>query len=169
MDWGFYPRCTIFWGGKAAAATAGATEILFDAVNSGCAVWFWLARFYFCASQHSLRNPHATSETAQKLQLTWNSSAFRRCKLFFKRLPKKEKKKNNPTTNRKVAALLKFLCLSNQSGDWEECCGAAAWKLHAGSHNLGRVIYCEPHLEKRHQVEFKWEEKKNWLMSHRGR
>lgn len=148
----------------------------------------WCSKFWLCGLiltrlllfpriptfPQNLRNPHATSETAQKLQLTWNSSAFSSLQTFLQTASQEKKKKNKtknnqPTTNRKVAALLKCLCLSNQSGDSEECCGAAAWKPHAGSHNLGRVIYCEPHLEKRHQGEFKWKEKKNWLMSHRGR
>lgn len=125
MDWGFWSTLHHILGGKAAPATAGTTEILFDAVNSGCAVWFWLVSFYFCASQHSLRiSEILTQHQKRHKNCSWPEihQPFIAAKLFFKRLPEKEKAKQ-PTTNRKVAALLKFLCLSNQSGDWE-CCGA---------------------------------------------
>lgn len=93
-------------------------------------VLVWCSKFWLCGLiltrlllflrittfPQNLRNPHATSETAQKLQLTWNSSAFSSLQTFLQTASKKREKKP-PTTNRKVAALLKFLCLSNQSGD----------------------------------------------------
>lgn len=57
---------------------------------------------------HNNRN-HSWTEICQ---------SFCRCKLFFKEFAKKKRREKKITpTNRKVAALLKLLCLSKQSRD----------------------------------------------------
>lgn len=142
-----------FRGGKAAAAAAGATQILFEAVNSGCAVWLWLVSFHFRASQHSLRiSEILTQHQKQHENCSWPGilQPFVTANFSSNGFPKK--RKQNPTTNRRAAAQPKFLCLSNQSGDWEERRGAAAGSSTQAGTTLGVLFIVSPTWRK----DIKW-------------
>lgn len=96
----------VFW--------AGITEFLSDAVDSGCTVKFWLILFLrvTICPQKWLHNARNSTETAAELK----SASLSSLQTFLQRACKKEENKKN-TTNRKIAPLLKLLCLSKQSGD----------------------------------------------------